>query len=474
MRNDPVRCSRRSRRPRGRIESIVVGWLVLLAAFGTTIATAQFTQGTDQQGSTAGTPSPDPADWSFTIYDTATYGTTITFELNPCEWVLYMDDAGRPLSCLPRDVACATLADMETKVENALLEWDNLDPDALTFVVDQPATCEPGCTVNDTDLWQDDGIWTVTRTYHVAGTLDPEECPNAATGALSGGAGLRFYDDPPDSEDPTNTVRWVRECDVVFFEDKWDNAVEDCTDAGFTPAQCGGAWQMALAHELGHCLGFGHSYLTRKILGPLKDDLASEIELDFGLPSIMAYDRAGNVEVAGHGSLNPYDKATFLEAYSDGPDPASYFTALGEVRDSCPSGELQFGVGLFALEKFTEQGVTKWRAVQMNISGQDPLNPGRFRLEHLNRSQDYRLLVVDLKNANQALTGGWDFDQTQLAPPGLKVVRTDQWSETNSSDLHTYEMSGQFATGFGHELLADFTEPQLGNYDAGCIELTFP
>ncbi len=172
--------------------------------------------------------------------------------------------------------------------------------------------------------------------------------------------------------------------------------------------------------------------------------------------------------------VSPYDATLYLEAYSDGPDPSSYFTAFGEVRDSCPSGDLQYGVGMFALESFTDNGEAKWRAVQMSLSGQDPLGPGAFRLEHLDRAKDYRLLVADLKNVNHTLPNGWDFEDVMGAPPGLFVARTDLWSETNSSDTYKYEMSGQFTTGFDYELFADFIEPQTGGYDAGCIELTFP
>ncbi len=267
-------------------------------------AGAQYVQGTDQQGNGVGTPSPDPDDWTEVLYDTANDGTTITFELNPCEWVLYRDVDGRPHSCLPRDVSCATLADMETKLEDAINDvWNAIDPNALTFVVNQPATCEPGCDGTFTDAWEGDGTWVVTRTYDPGGALDPQDCPNVATttGAEEGGAGLRLYEDPAGSND----VRWVSECDLVFFADKWDNAVgNDCLESGlYNSAQCGGAWQLALAHEVGHCLGFGHSYQTRKTLGPLKDELESDygIELAFGLPSAMSYDRPGSVDLWNQG-----------------------------------------------------------------------------------------------------------------------------------------------------------------------------
>lgn len=75
----------------------------------------------------------------------------------------------------------------------------------------------------------------------------------------------------------------------------------------------------------------------------------------------------------------------------------------------------------------------------MSVSGQDPLSPGDFRLEHLDRTKNYRLLVADLKNVNHTWPNGWDFEDEMGAPPGLYVVWTDLWSEASSSDTYKYE-----------------------------------
>lgn len=444
-----------------RIALCLCMWLTFL---GPGLVHAQTIQGYDDASQ-----QQDPDTWTQAIYDTDEEGTTVTFELNPCEWVLYQDENGRPLSCLPREVDCDTLDLMETKLENALDVWDQLAPSALTFVVNQPAACEQGCATPDADHWEDDGDWIATRTYlPTTAQFTETNCPNADTFPQPVGAGLRLYEDPTSD----STTRWVRECDIVFFGDRWDGIDDTCDPNVYSLAECAGAWQMAMAHEAGHCLGIGHSYLTRRTLGPLVDDLASEITLVPGLPSIMSYDRVGTVDVFNQEELNPYDKAVYLSTFSTGPPVATYFTAYGTVRDGdCATGNLLYGVGVFALEKTG----SNWHSVQMSISGVDPLGDGEFRLEHLDRSKDYRLLVADLRDINQTRTNGWDFDETAKITPGLNAVETDAWSETNSGGAYKYEMSAQYATGFDYELFAEFTEPSNpDDYDAGCLEITFP
>lgn len=371
---------------------------------------AQFVLGSDYVTASA---FADPANWTRAILDTATNGTTITFKLNPCQWVLYFDEDGQPKSCMPEPI-CGELEDMGDILDGALDVWGTLANDALTLEWEDLATC-PQSAENcpSADAWADDGDWVVTRTYDVAG--NPVDCTDADTGALSGGAGFRVYTDPTGNHDE----RWVRECDVVFFEDHWDGSGDsECINAGYSPTQCGGAWRMALAHEIGHCLGFGHTYMTRRLLEPLEGELS--ITLDEGISSIMSYDRPGSVEAWGNG-LGPYDRALYLETYATSPPTQDYFTAYGTVTD-CATSDPVVGAAVIALQEAT----TEWVPVHMSLSGIDPLDEatGEFSLPQLARNNDYRLLVVDARDPNQLDMAGWKFDDVnQSDPPKIHVFR---------------------------------------------------
>lgn len=463
----------------------VVCWCLAFGVLGSTVATAQFSQGSDQ-GSAPLFTNPDY--WTRTIIDKVNRpeGNTVTFYLNHCEWVIYRDNAGRYRTCMPRP-ACDFLEDMGDTLQLATSWWENLaDPeDALDFVYggvfddldgqDCP-TDKNECPAPDG--WTDDGYWVVTRTY-----LDElgEECSDAASpaleapDALAGGGCLRFYDDSATD----TTTRSIREADLVFGASRWDNESPDCPgQTDYTFPECAGAWLIALVHEIGHCAGFSHAYLSRHTLEDLVDELdALGVDLLTGSPSIMSYDRPGSIETLDNGELNPYDKAVYLSAYSD-PDPA-YFAAFGTVvkdigDNDCDNGitaEPLFGVGVIAL---AEASPNTFTPVHMSLTGVDPLGDGAFRLEHLTRGTTYRILVVDVRDPNQVTPNGFDFEDVEGGIPGNPVVRTDVWSEANSGPTYQYQIPARFETGFNFVLRAEFEGPQTGNRNEGQICVEFP
>ncbi len=436
---------------------LLVGCCLSLVLLGSGAARAQFIQGTDL-------PSLDPSDWTRTIIDKGV-NSTVTFELNPCEYAMYLDANQRPRSCKPRPVDCALLNTLASKLQASLNVWSSLATDALTL--DYGGIVGGGCVTDvsacPVDIWEDDNQWVVTRTYSPTGPLGQECGAGQGMQASQAGAGLRLYDDA--SSD--NTTRSVRECDIVFFSEKWDNTSSQCGPP-FTSTECAGAWKIALSHEIGHCLGFSHSYLTRRtleLLGPFFTNMG--LELTEATPSIMSYDRIGSVDVFNQGALNTYDEALYLYSYADDPDPSDgHFAAHGTVS-ACSGGvEIPlYGAAVFALAIQPAQGgePEKLTPVHLSLTGADPLlvETGEFRLDHLRRGHDYRLLVVDTQNAAYMQNNGWNFNNTPSSVPGLPVFRTDLWDEVHSGNTFKREISDHFATGFALKITDPFSAPAL-------------